>query len=106
MSDYKSNTKTEETSYEIDRENVCKILHGMVSLLIQHDGVEVHLTEGEESVFFEVLIPDIDMGKVIGRDGSTIHAIRKLFGSVMAQERLRTTISVIASDKEKGERYT
>jgi len=94
-------TNSSDLDYQIDREKVCASVHSLISLLVQHEEAELHLVEGEESVFIEILIPDADMGKVIGRDGSIISSIRKLYGSIMAQEKLRINISVIPSDKRR-----
>jgi len=50
----------------------------VVSLVDAPDAVEVKTTETEEALTFEITLDPADVGKVIGRQGRIIKAIRTL----------------------------
>ncbi|OIO02114.1 RNA-binding protein [Candidatus Desantisbacteria bacterium CG_4_10_14_0_8_um_filter_48_22] len=45
------------------------------------DEVEVKSVEGDKSIVLEIKVAQEDMGKVIGKEGRTIKAIRTLLGA-------------------------
>lgn len=50
----------------------------VVSLVDSPDAVDVKTTETEEALTFEITLDPADVGKVIGRQGRIIKAIRTL----------------------------
>jgi len=59
----------------------------MVKQLVDKpDEVEVETVESEQSIIFELSVGDGDYGKVIGKRGKNITAIRTLLFAVNAKE--------------------
>jgi predicted RNA-binding protein YlqC (UPF0109 family) len=57
----------------------------------------IKLTElaGDKSVIFELRCHQDDVGKVIGKNGKTISAVRTLLGMLAARQGLRAMIEVV-----------
>lgn len=64
--------------------------------LVDHPN-DLKLTEvaGEKSVIFELRCHQEDIGKVIGKNGKTISAVRTLLGQAAARQGLRAMIEVV-----------
>lgn len=62
-------------------------------LVEQADQVSVALTEQDETQVFAITVDSADRGKVIGREGQTIKALRILAG-VLAPEGVRVVVDV------------
>lgn len=73
-------------------EYVLKVL----SDLVDHPEA-IKLTElaGDKTVIFELRCHQDDVGKVIGKNGKTISAVRTLLGMLAARQGLRTMIEVV-----------
>lgn len=58
---------------------------------------DLKLTElsGSKSIVFELRCHQDDIGKVIGKNGKTIGAVRTLIGTVAARQGLRALIEVV-----------
>jgi len=58
---------------------------------------DIKLTElaGAKSVVFELRCHQDDVGKVIGKNGKTISAVRTLIGTAAARQGLRALIEVV-----------
>jgi len=66
--------------------------------LVQHpDDVEVNEVGGSQTIILELKVNKEDMGKVIGRQGKTINALRALVTSVAARNGLRVNLEVLDS---------
>lgn len=48
------------------------------NLVDQPDAVEVQCTEGEEGILAQMRVAKEDIGKIVGRNGATIKALRHL----------------------------
>jgi len=57
------------------------------SLVDHPDEVEVQLVGGGRSVIYELRVADKDRGRVIGRGGQTIQALRTLIKAAAASDR-------------------
>jgi hypothetical protein len=66
--------------------------------------VEVKEVDGERVVLFEVRLNPADIGKVIGKSGRTITAIRTLLTSAAAKSGKRAMLEII--EPEGGRRPT
>ena len=57
----------------------------------------VHISEiyGKHNVILEVRCHSSDMGRVIGRSGKTIGAVRTLLNTIAAKQRLKTMLEVV-----------
>jgi predicted RNA-binding protein YlqC (UPF0109 family) len=64
--------------------------------LVDHPG-ELKITEvtGEKTVIFELRCHQEDIGKVIGKNGKTISAVRTLAGQVASRQGIRVLIEVV-----------
>ena len=51
--------------------------------------------EGERTIVFELRCNDEDVGKIIGKSGKTIGAIRTLLSTVAARQNRRAVLEVV-----------
>jgi predicted RNA-binding protein YlqC (UPF0109 family) len=81
----------------------------VVKALVDHpDQVTVREVDGDRVVVFELHLAPDDVGKVIGRNGRTISAIRMLLNSAAAKLGKRALLEIIepnrpGKDREKTE---
>lgn len=73
-----------------------KLLKLMVAALVDHPR-DIRITEvkGEKSVVYELRCHPQDIGKVIGRNGKTVGAVRTLLGAVAARDGRRAMLEVV-----------
>lgn len=76
-----------------DLENLLRILAR--SLVDEPDKVEVTSTETDSRVDLELRVADGDIGKVIGRQGRTIRAIRTVVKAASVKAGKRTNVEVL-----------
>ncbi len=68
----------------------------VVKALVDHpDEVTVTEVETERAVIFELRLNQTDIGKVIGKSGRTINAIRSLLMSAAAKHGKRVMVEII-----------
>lgn len=68
----------------------------LVELIVDEpDEVEVDEVEGSDSVLFELQVAPDDLGKVIGRQGRTIRALRTLMAARGARDGERYELELI-----------
>lgn len=65
------------------------------SIVDYPDQVEVNEVEGERAVVFELRVAPEDMGKVIGKKGRVIRAVRALVQAAAAKEGKRATVEIL-----------
>ena len=71
-------------------------LEYVVKGLVQHpDEVKVTPVEREGTTVYELRLNPQDVGKVIGRQGMTINAIRSLLLAGSAKKGLRCTLEIV-----------
>ncbi len=59
------------------------------SIVLEPDLVKVSLFEADEDVtILEILVPEAEMGRVIGKNGKTSAAIRTLIGAYAAIKKM------------------
>ncbi|MDR0890689.1 MAG: KH domain-containing protein [Endomicrobium sp.] len=64
--------------------------------LVDHpDKVEVQEVNGERTTVLELKVDDADKGKIIGKEGRIIKAIRVIINSASAKLDKRATIEVV-----------
>lgn len=59
------------------------------------EAVEVHGVEGENSTVIELKVAKEDIGKVIGKKGKTITALRTILSATRAQKDKRQVLEVL-----------
>lgn len=68
----------------------------VVKALVDHpEQVDVKEVDGERVVVFELRLNQTDIGKVIGKSGRTITAIRTLLTSAAAKQGKRAMLEII-----------
>ncbi|MEX0975174.1 MAG: KH domain-containing protein [Bacillota bacterium] len=65
------------------------------SIVDEPDRVLVNEVEGERAVVFEVRVAPEDMGKIIGKKGRVIHAVRSLVQAAAAREGKRAAVEIL-----------
>ena len=65
------------------------------SIVEKPDDVQVRAIEGEHAVVFELRVQRDDIGKVIGKQGRTVSAMRTILNAAQAQNEKRQILEVI-----------
>ena len=68
-------------------------------LVSEPDQVEIKESQGEQTVVFEARVAKQDMGKVIGRKGKTIEALRTIIGACGVKQDKRCIFQLIEEDE-------
>jgi uncharacterized protein len=73
-----------------------KLIEDMAKAMVDKpDQVRVNGVEGENSIIIELWVAKEDMGKVIGRNGRTITAMRTILNATRAQKEKRHVLEVL-----------
>jgi uncharacterized protein len=73
-----------------------KLIEDMAKAMVDHpDQVRVHGVEGESSVVIELGVAKDDLGKIIGKHGRTITAMRIMLQATRAQKDKRHVLEVL-----------
>ena len=59
------------------------------------ESVSVNEIEGDQISIFELRVAKEDLGKVIGKQGRTAHAIRTILSAASAKNKKRTVLEII-----------
>ena len=65
------------------------------SLVDNPDQVQVQAVQGEKTTIYELRVGEGDLGKVIGKHGRTIRAIRTLLSAAATKGNLRAVIEIL-----------
>ena len=73
-----------------------ELIEYIVRILVDHPG-DVRITEvdGERTMVFELRCNSEDVGKVIGKNGKTVGAIRTLLSTAAAKQCRRAMLEVV-----------
>jgi hypothetical protein len=75
----------------------------VVKALVDYpEEVEIREVDGDRVVVFELRLNQTDIGKVIGKSGRTITAIRTLLTSAAAKQGKRAMIEIIEPEGSRG----
>ena len=72
------------------------------ALVDQPDRVELRASDAEGGRLFELKVAPEDVGKVIGRDGRTVNAIRTLLAAAAQRKGVRARLEIL--DDRRGQR--
>jgi uncharacterized protein len=73
-----------------------KLIEDMAKAIVDHpDQVRVHGVEGDSSMVIELWVAKEDLGKVIGKHGRTITAMRIILNATRAQKAKRHVLEVL-----------
>ena len=76
--------------------NMVELVSMLIKALVDSpDEVEVSETKGEKVTIYEVRVAKEDRGKVIGRSGRTIEALRVIVNSCGAKRKQRCSFQII-----------
>lgn len=64
------------------------------------ENVNVTQIDGESTVVFELRVRQEDVGKVIGKKGRTINAIRTLVNATAAKANMRAMLEIVEEEKQ------
>jgi len=78
------------------------IEHIIKSLVDDESAVKLKVTEEEDKVNVEVQVADRDMGRVIGKEGATVSAIRTILKNCNSKDGKRYFIQI--GDKRPSDR--
>lgn len=70
------------------------VKHIVREMVDDPDQVKVSTVEGSQSLVIEVSVAKSDMGKLIGRSGRNINAIRTILTAASATANIRTVLEV------------
>ncbi|MCH9610679.1 MAG: hypothetical protein S4CHLAM81_06030 [Chlamydiales bacterium] len=71
------------------------------NLVSDTDGVQVKTVEDPEKLKIEIYVAQEDVGKVIGRKGNTINALRTIVRTVATRLGRRVQVDLIQPEKEE-----
>ena len=73
-----------------------ELIEYVVKALIDHpEDLRIAEIEGERTIVFELRCHPEDVGKVIGKSGKTVGAIRTLLSTVAARQNKRAMLEVV-----------
>lgn len=65
------------------------------SLVDHPDSVEVNVVEGSSMTVLELTVDSTDMGRVIGKGGRVVNAMRSLVDVAAERKNMRATLEII-----------
>lgn len=81
-----------------------ELVEVMVKALVDDpEAIEVKETKGSQSSMMEIRVSPGDLGKIIGRHGYNINAIRIITGAAAAKEKKKVVVDLIDVWKKDGE---
>src|SRR6188508_3739101 len=76
--------------------NLHDVVQHVVGRIIDHpEELKVEVVEGEHAIVIETRVAPIDAGRVIGREGRTINALRTLVMAMAARTGKRAVLDVV-----------
>jgi uncharacterized protein len=73
-----------------------ELIEYVVKTLVDHpEDIRISAIEGERTIVFELRCHPDDVGKVIGKSGKTVGAIRTLLSTVAARQNKRAMLEVV-----------
>jgi len=81
-----------------------ELVEVIVKALIDNpEAIEVKETKGSQSSMIEIRVSPGDLGKIIGRHGYNINAIRTITGAAAAKEKKRVVVDIVDVWKKDGD---
>lgn len=81
-----------------------EFMENVVRVLVERpQDIEIAVVEGERSILVEARVPAAEAGRVIGRDGRVINALRTLISALAARQGKRAVLDVTELGAEARE---
>jgi predicted RNA-binding protein YlqC (UPF0109 family) len=77
--------------------------HVIGQIIDKPEELEVEVVEGERAIVIETRVAPIDAGRVIGREGRTINALRTLVMAIAARSGKRAVLDVVEIPRVQAE---
>jgi hypothetical protein len=78
-----------------------ELVEAIAKALVDYpDQVQVRAIEGEEVTIFELRVDPSDLGKVIGRQGRNVNAIRTILSAVGVKLKRRFTLEILERPRQ------
>ena len=72
------------------------LLKNIVQALVDNpEQIKITTVRGNQAIILELQVAKEDIGKVIGKQGRTAHAIRTILGAASAKIKKRTALEII-----------
>lgn len=72
------------------------MLQSIVAAMVDHpEGIRIADVQGEQTVVFELRCHGDDVGKVIGKNGRVIAAVRTVLNAIAAKQGKRVIVEVV-----------
>ena len=72
------------------------LIKHIAQALVDHpEAVEVSEVEGEQALVIELKVAKDDLGKIIGKQGHNVHAIRTILGAASGKIKKRSVLEII-----------
>lgn len=73
-----------------------ELLKIIVQALVDNpEQIKITAVEGKQVIILELKVAKEDIGKVIGKQGRTAHAVRTILGAASAKIKKRATLEII-----------
>ena len=72
------------------------------ALVDQPAEVDIKETLGETVTIIEIKVADCDVGKVIGKEGHIVNALRTIAKAAGAKDRKRVTVEILTKEENNG----
>ena len=77
-------------------ESLTELVMRVVKALVDSpDEVRVNAVKGEQTTVFELHVAKTDLGKVIGKQGRTAHALRVMLNAASTKLKIRSVLEII-----------
>ena len=73
-----------------------ELLERIVAALVDHpDHIKIYKIRGKQSSVFELMVAPEDLGRVIGKQGQTVQAIRTILVAASAKLKKRALLEIV-----------
>lgn len=75
----------------------------LVKALVDNpDQIQINETQGEAVTIIEIKVANEDVGKVIGKEGRIVNAIRTVVKAAAAKQQKRVTVEILTEEGKKN----
>lgn len=73
-----------------------EIIHMIVKSIVDHpEDIQINCMEGEKTLIFELKLHADDVGKVIGKRGRTVNALRTLLKAIATKGNQKVMLEIL-----------